>query len=83
MTKTSPGARFLLSQPSIGVVVPSGCSTQWRPRAPGVPPCRPKAGTRRWLARVVTVIGSRKRMRLMPPSPPCQRPRPPLPGRRA
>jgi hypothetical protein len=83
MTKTSPGARGLLSQPLIGVVVPSGCSIQWRPRSPGAPPCRPKAGTRRWLASVVTVIGSRKRMRLMPPSPPRQRPRPPLPRRMA
>src|ERR1700761_74471 len=69
----SPAARSLLSQPAISVVVPSGCSTQWRPRAPGWPPLRPKAGTLRWLGSVLTVISSRKRRRRAAPAPPGAR----------
>jgi hypothetical protein len=80
MTNTSPASTFTESQPSIGVTVPSGCSIQWRPRAPGSPPARPKAGTRRWPVSVVTVIGSPKRSLRTPPWPPRQRPAPPLPG---
>jgi len=81
MTKTSPGRTWTESQPRMAVTVPSGCSIQWRPRAPGWPPAIPKAGTRRWPVKVVTVIGWRNLMRRMPPFPPCQRPAPPLPGR--
>jgi len=81
MTKTSPGRTGTESQPRMGVTVPSGCSIQWRPRAPGRPPAMPNAGTRRWPVSVVTVIGSRNRSLRVPPFPPCQRPVPPLPGR--
>ena len=50
------------------------------PGAPGSPPARPNAGTRRWPVSVVTVIGSTKRSLRTPPWPPRQRPAPPLPG---
>jgi hypothetical protein len=79
MTNTSPGWVVTESQPRIGVIVPSGCSIQWRPSAPGSPPAMPNAGTRRWPDSVLTVIGSVKRSLRTPPSPPCQRPRPPVP----
>jgi hypothetical protein len=81
MTKTSPGWTGTESQPRMGVTVPSGCSIQCRPRAPGCPPAMPNAGTRRCPVSVVTVIGWLKRSLRTPPFPPCQRPAPPLPGR--
>ena len=80
MTKTSPGSTRTESQPPIAVTDPSGCSIQCRPSAPGCPPAMPNAGTRRCPDSVVTVIGSPKRSRRVPPLPPCQRPGPPLPG---
>ena len=80
MTKASPAATVTESQPAIGVTVPSACSTQCRPSAPGSPPAIPNAGTRRCPVSVVTVIGSRKRSLRTPPWPPRQRPAPPLPG---
>jgi len=80
MTNTSPGSTCTESQPRIGVTVPSGCSIQCRPSAPGSPPAMPNAGTRRCPVSVLTVIGSLNRSRRMPPWPPRQRPRPPLPG---
>jgi len=80
MTKTSPAATVTESQPAIGVTVPSARSIQCRPSAPSAPPAMPNAGIRRCPVSVVTVIGSRKRIRRTPPWPPRQRPAPPLPG---
>src|ERR1035441_9204094 len=74
MTNTSPGWTCTESQPDMAVTLPSGCSIQCRPSAPGWPPASPNAGTRRWPVSVLTVIGSAKRSLRTPPSPPCQRP---------
>ena len=51
-----------------------------RPRAPGDPPAMPYGATRRCPDSVLTVIGSRNRIRRTAPSPPRHRPAPPLPA---
>src|SRR5215831_3384111 len=81
ITKVSPAASLTESHPRIAVTEPSARSTQCRPSAPGPPPAMPNAGTLRWPASVVTIIGSRNLIRRTPPSPPRQRPLPPLPLR--
>ncbi len=81
MTNRSPAPACTLSQPRIAATVPSARTTQCLPSAPGCPPAIPYGGTRRWLASVVTVIGSSSRSARRPPSPPAQRPAPPLPRR--
>ncbi len=83
MTNTSPGLHRDRARRAEFLALPSARSTQLRPTAPGPPPATPNGATRRWLASIAAVIGSRKRTRrsravaaAMPPAPPL-----PLPDR--
>ena len=80
ITKTSPAAISTRQVAPNSSRVPSARSTQLRPRCAG-PPARPNGRTRRRFASITAVIGSRKRTRRSPPSPPRWRPPPPLPRR--
>ena len=82
ITNTSPAASSALS-------VPREHRRACRPRARPIaarprrraPPARPNGGTLRREATITAVIGSRKRMRRIAPSPPRHRPAPPEPRR--
>ena len=80
MTKTSPAARAAVSQPRIAVTVPSARSTQLRPGAR-------RAARHAEGGDPAVAVEHDDRHRLEkahpadPPSPPRQRPAPPLPGR--
>ena len=83
ITNTSPGAISAWPMWSSGSTRPSARSTRLMPKAPGCPPAMPKAPWWRPLDRIDAVIGSRKRTRRTPPSPPRWAPAPPDPARMA